>query len=171
MSTMPLPSSRSCICSMLTAMPWGTSRSRSRSIFSRMISAAMTRSGWSVRASSGKKCGDSWARFESSAMTSSTPSPFTADVGTIASKSCSCMSSAMRTASCSFSATVSILLMTSTQGICSRLIFFKSSASAGRRTSSSSFSGSTTRRAASTPSMPSMTAFTIFSPSLFFGRW
>ena len=170
MSTMPLPSSRSCICSMLTAMPWGTSRSRRRSIFSRMISAAMTRSGWSVSASSGKKCGDSCARRVSSSMTSSTPSPLTAEVGTTAAKSWSCMSSAMRTARFSFSATVSILLMTSTQGMPSRLIFFRSSSSAGRRASSPSFSGSTTRRAASTPSMPSMTALTIFSPSLFFGR-
>ena len=52
-----------------------------------MISPAKTRSGWSVRVSSGKKCSDSKLNFLSSSKSSFMPLPVCAETGTIASKS------------------------------------------------------------------------------------
>ena len=53
------PSGRSAILSMPTPIPCGISSRRSCSVFSRIISAQITRSGWSVTISSGKYCGPS----------------------------------------------------------------------------------------------------------------
>jgi len=80
-------SSRSRIFSTATAMPCGISLSISLSIFSLIISAAKTLSGWSVNVSSGKKCGDSKASLSSSSISSSTWSPCVALTGTTAVKS------------------------------------------------------------------------------------
>ena len=84
MSMMPLSRSENFVIS--TAVPWGTSRSRHHSSFSRMISAITCRSGWSVVTSSGNRKGLSSAYLPQVSSRSSTPSPVLAEMGMMASK-------------------------------------------------------------------------------------
>ena len=160
-------SSRSRIFSIDTAMPWGISLSISLNIFSLIISAASTLSGWSVRVSSGKKWGDSNARRFISSTSSSICSPFDAQTGTTASKSKSSLSWTILARSSSLSFIISILLIARITGTFSFLNFSRSSYSPFLM---SPFA-STTKRQASTPPMESPTAWFIFSPSLLWGLW
>ena len=87
-SSSTTPSSLSSKRVTTTAVPCGTSRSRHQSSFSRIISAQSCFSGWSVKTSSGKRCGPSSAKPSSSSMRASRPSPVLALMGTMAAKSC-----------------------------------------------------------------------------------
>ena len=82
---MPL-SSRSENFVTSTAVPWGISLSRQRSIFSRTISAHTWLSAWSVVMPSGNNWGPSWAYWDSCRISSSRPSPVRAEMGMMASK-------------------------------------------------------------------------------------
>ena len=81
-----LPSPRSRIFSTQTATPWGISLSINCKIFSLIISETITRSGWSVKASSWKKCPSQVATFFSSLSKTSSPSWALAEIGTTAAK-------------------------------------------------------------------------------------
>ena len=83
-STSMISLSRSENLVISTAVPWGISLSRQSSSFSRKISAITWRSGWSVTMPSGKSCGPSGKKPASTVSRSSTPSPFLAEMGTMA---------------------------------------------------------------------------------------
>ena len=150
------PSSRSEKRVSSTAVPWGISLSRQSSSFSRKISAQICRSGWSVIMSSGKSWGPSGRNWESSSSSSSTPSPFLAEMGRMAAKSWAAPYTCMTESSFSFS-TVSILLITSTAGTFRLLMRWISSASGPPMWSM----GSTSRSTASTSATLSRTTFTM----------
>ena len=74
------------MASISTPMPWGISSRRLSSAFSRIISAQISRSGWSVIMSSGKYFGPSGMASASRESSVSMLSPRWADTVTIWSK-------------------------------------------------------------------------------------
>ena len=150
-------SSRIFILSITTAVPWGISFSVNLRIFSLIISAASTFSGWSVSVSSGKKWPPSEVNFFNSSFSSSSFEPVSADTGTIASKSISFEYLMICSRITSLSFIVSVLLIANTQGKSSFLTFSINILSF----SLISWPASVTSKQASTPATDSLIERTI----------
>ena len=145
--------------SISTPTPWGISSRRLSSAFSRMISAQITRSGWSVIMSSGKYLGPWGMAAHSRSSRVSRPFPVTAEVGTTWSKPNSLMDSS-RGSSCS-GPTRSTLFTARNRGQAMAAMSARMA-----RSPSPMCWASTTASTASTPSRASVALFTMYWPSL-----